>query len=168
MPLSSFLKFHEISFTKISQTSPPGINQREGAVVAHTTRPLPVCLAAISVTDRRRWRLYFHLTPAAPRPRFATGALLAGMRRYSSSRRFSTLFRHGIKPHLRGFQSLRWHADVQTRPKENAGAHTCRRGHIGNQRIVVRVILLDRADIAVGSESVDSLAVRVVIAIVAV
>jgi hypothetical protein len=33
---------------------------------------------------------------------------------------------------------------------------------------VVRVILLDRADIAVGSESVDSLAVRVVIAIVAV
>src|SRR5258708_816378 len=81
---------------------------------------------------------------------------------------FYTLFRHGVKPHLRGFQSLGWHADVQARPKENAGAHTYRRGDIGNRRIVVRVILLDRCDIAVGSEGIDSLAFRIVKAIVAV
>ncbi len=36
---------------------------------------------------------------------------------------FVSLFRHGIIPYLRRFQSGRGHAGVQARPQENSGAH---------------------------------------------
>src|SRR5216684_1771813 len=54
-----------------------------------------------------------------------------------------TLFRHAIIPYLGGFQSRRWHADVQAGPKEDAGAHANGGRDICAQRIVVRIILLD-------------------------
>src|SRR5882762_6660678 len=76
---------------------------------------------------------------------------------------FYTLFGYCIVPDLRGFQSRRRHADVQTRPIENARAHAHGRRDICGQRIVVRVILLDHADESFAAERINPLALRVVV-----
>src|SRR5437660_2459260 len=78
-----------------------------------------------------------------------------------------TLLGHSIIPYLRGFQSGGWHADVQARPKENPGAHANGCRDVCAQRIVVRVILLDHADKPLAGESVNPLALRIEIHVVA-
>src|SRR6266567_3928558 len=79
---------------------------------------------------------------------------------------FYTLLRHTIIPYLRGFQSGRWHASVQARPEENPGAHAYGCWDVRDQRIVVRVSLLDRADKSLAAENVNALALRVEIDII--
>src|SRR6266567_3619354 len=79
---------------------------------------------------------------------------------------FYTLFQHTIIPYLRGFQSGRWHANVQARTKKNPGAHANGCRDVCAHRIVVRVILLDRADKPLTADGVNPLALRVEIHIV--
>ena len=84
-----------------------------------------------------------------------------------SRQRSYTLFRDAIKPDLRGFHSGRWYSNVQARSIEDAGAYAYGGRDVCDQRIVVRVILLNRADKPFAAESINALALRVVIHIVA-
>src|SRR3989442_13887219 len=64
-------------------------------------------------------------------------------------------------------KARRWHADVQTRPKENPGPHADGRRDVCPQRIVVRVILLDHTDKPLAAKGVNPLALRIEIHVVA-
>src|SRR5438093_10044726 len=87
--------------------------------------------------------------------------LVSKIIRLISTDRFYSLFRHRIIPNLRRLQSGRWHAGVQTRPKENPSAHANGCRDVCAQCIVVRVTLLDHADKPLAAEGVNPLALRI-------
>jgi len=135
--------------TQNAHFGPSGKNFTE----CHPSLPMSAAVALRStVKDEHGHRQLLPVTtvrmiypyPAAHRPDLRRLPYFCGMRRYN----LCGVFSHAIPArHKTTLARVPIPAlatpTYKLRPKRNAGAHTYRRGDIGNQRIVVRVILLD-------------------------